>query len=194
MEITLVKVESLKDELEAGSKEIFYDRYPGAFLLAMGFLAVEEIRAVRRSSKAGDKGEPTAAYFFGPRMRHDLEQDHPLAGSAFYLRPTGDRPHVLIGRSDSCDLTVPESSVSERHCRIEVGADGVFVVDLGSTNGTTVNLERLDPEEPTLLADEDILTVGRYSFQMLSPRALVVELYLMLALEKRSERLQKDEG
>jgi hypothetical protein len=189
MEIHLKRLEDLREEFAKLDKDAFLQRYPGAFLLAMGFLAVEEIKAVRSgveaSDRSGDGFEPTAAFIIGPRPRHDAEQAHPLAGSTFFLRPTGAKPHVHVGRSDSNDITIPDSSVSEIHCRIEINQDGVYIVDLASTNGTSVNLERLEPDEPQLLADEDIVSVGRYSFQLLSSRAFHTELSLMQALDRR---------
>lgn len=186
MEIQLLKIESLCQETGELERDQFVERYPGAFLLAMGFLAVQEIRAVRQGSAAG--GAPaTAAYFFGPSPRHDSEQRHPLSGLAFFLRPTGDRPAVTIGRSQQCDVTVPDNSVSDLHCHIEVDEDGVYVTDLNSTNGTSVNLDRLGSGERRVLADEDILTVGRYSFQLLGAASCHVELALLKALSDRKQ-------
>lgn len=188
MEISLNKLEALREEFRALSKAEFVERYPGAFLLAMGLLAVEQIRAVRRgaeAAEAADGFEPTAAFVIGPQPRHDAEQSHPLAGCAFFLKPTGAKPHVHMGRSESSDIVIPDSSVSEIHARIEVNLDGVYIVDLASTNGTSVNLNKIEQDEPTLLADEDIVTVGRYSFQLLSARAFHTELSLIQALDKR---------
>jgi EAL domain-containing protein (putative c-di-GMP-specific phosphodiesterase class I) len=48
-----------------------------------------------------------------------------------------------IGRRGGLDLTVPSLRVSGRHAEILVVADHLFVRDLGSTNGTFVNRERL---------------------------------------------------
>lgn len=186
MEIDLVTLESLRQKLPEMKREEFLARYPGAFLLAMGFLATENIRARHHAARAIRDGvrDVTAAVSFGPRLRYDPLKSHPLAGCAFFLRPTGQDDRVLIGRSKSCEITVPDSSVSERHCRIEVTGDGVIVVDLDSTNGTTVNLERIEPTGHRVLADEDVVSVGRYSFQMLAAQTLYDELKLLNTLDE----------
>lgn len=49
----------------------------------------------------------------------------------------------IVGRSSGCDLVLPHESVSRRHAEIQVSADGVAVVDLGSRNGTYIDDERV---------------------------------------------------
>jgi hypothetical protein len=184
MNVKPVMLNTLRQEIRQLDKTAFFKQYPGAFLLAMGFLAVEKILAQRGMAKGGPSGQdPTAAIIFGPKLRHDSAQAHPLAGLALFLLPTGDKLYVDIGRNNSCDIAVPDSSVSEQHCRVEVTREGVMVIDNGSTNGTTVNLMRLEPNVPQLIADEDILSVGRYSFQLLSSKTMYDELALLNAMD-----------
>ena len=60
---------------------------------------------------------------------------------------------ILVGRSPSADLKLDDPSVSRLHARIEMRDDGVYVEDLGSRNGTTVDghavtaPQRLEPDE-----------------------------------------------
>src|SRR5438128_5854603 len=50
---------------------------------------------------------------------------------------------VLVGRREECDLNLEHKSVSKLHCII-VKTDGLLLVrDLGSTNGTRVNGQRV---------------------------------------------------
>src|SRR5947208_4496912 len=50
---------------------------------------------------------------------------------------------TLVGRKEDCDLPVDHKSVSKLHCVI-VKTDGLLLVrDLGSTNGTRVNGQRV---------------------------------------------------
>jgi pSer/pThr/pTyr-binding forkhead associated (FHA) protein len=50
---------------------------------------------------------------------------------------------VVVGRKDECDLSLDHKSVSKLHCVI-VKTDGLLLVrDLGSTNGTRVNGQRV---------------------------------------------------
>jgi two-component system, NtrC family, nitrogen regulation response regulator GlnG len=43
---------------------------------------------------------------------------------------------AVIGTRDDCDLRLTDGAVSGRHLQLEVTADGIVAVDLGSTNGT----------------------------------------------------------
>jgi len=65
---------------------------------------------------------------------------------------------VVIGRSPCCDLFVEDSMVSHEHARITITCDGYCITDLGSVNGTFVNLERFTQK---ILADGDYIMLGR---------------------------------
>lgn len=71
---------------------------------------------------------------------------------------------TILGRDHSADITLDDPGISRRHCEIRVTYDGPHLVasvrDLGSTNGTFINGERLTSSR---LADGDRLTLGRTS-------------------------------
>jgi pSer/pThr/pTyr-binding forkhead associated (FHA) protein len=50
---------------------------------------------------------------------------------------------LAIGRLEDNDIITDDSFISSHHARIEIRPDGVWVVDLKSTNGTFVNGHRL---------------------------------------------------
>jgi len=54
------------------------------------------------------------------------------------------QPIIRFGRAIDNDVRLASKLVSRHHCRLEVESDGVYVVDLGSANGTLVNGERID--------------------------------------------------
>ena len=66
---------------------------------------------------------------------------------------------LTIGRGNQNDIAIAtDEYASARHARFEPRQDGVWVQDLGSTNGTYVNGTRLD--RPHRLARGDIVRVG----------------------------------
>lgn len=69
---------------------------------------------------------------------------------------------LTIGRHPKCDIVLKFSTVSARHCELEL-IDGYWKVrDLGSSNGTRINGKRI--EEGWLLPGS-VLWVDRYRFE-----------------------------
>lgn len=76
------------------------------------------------------------------------------------------RDTFLIGRAPDCDVVLPDQLVSRKHARIEKRADGWYVVDLDSGNGTFLNEERINEE---LLYDGDLIQVGDAAISFTAP-------------------------
>jgi predicted amidophosphoribosyltransferase len=84
--------------------------------------------------------------------------------------PLVDQDELLVGREDDVsgvhpdvDLTPhrgEEGGVSRRHARLIRQGDAWFVIDLDSTNGTSLNGVDLQPKVRTALRDGDILSFG----------------------------------
>ena len=64
---------------------------------------------------------------------------------------------VVLGRSRECDISLPDSNVSRRHAELVQEGATYWLADLGSTNGTELNGERVDRAK---LADGDRITLG----------------------------------
>ena len=64
---------------------------------------------------------------------------------------------VVVGRDKSAHLRVPARSVSRQHCEFVSENGGLVVRDLGSSNGTFVNRERVQEAE---LSPGDLISVG----------------------------------
>ncbi|MFQ5547198.1 MAG: FHA domain-containing protein [Woeseia sp.] len=82
-----------------------------------------------------------------------------------------DKPVITIGRDAECDIRVEETSVSGCHAKLEIkpsefleGQEDIFVEDLGSTNGTMVNDERIDRCQ---LKPDDVIEIGWNKFKLI---------------------------
>ncbi len=130
--------------------------------------------------------------------------------------PLPDRGSVTIGRSDTCDVCIPDGTISRRHAAIHVDGE-LAIEDLGSHNGTvmllTMNegqaiktgsseLIRLKPGARRALADNAMLQIGvamltvepaaaqRSSFnQRFAAQGVIVEDRAMLHLYELAERV-----
>jgi ABC-type multidrug transport system ATPase subunit/pSer/pThr/pTyr-binding forkhead associated (FHA) protein len=69
------------------------------------------------------------------------------------------RSEIIIGRDPNVDLTIPSPAVSRRHARLTRQGEGYLLEDLGSSNGTFLNGERLG--EPRLLKSGDQVRLGQ---------------------------------
>src|SRR5260370_42284896 len=57
--------------------------------------------------------------------------------------PVAAEKQILIGRSSDLEMVLVEDMVSRKHARITMQADQIWIEDLGSTNGTFVNGEKI---------------------------------------------------
>jgi len=61
---------------------------------------------------------------------------------------------LTIGRNAACVVVLDEQFVSQTHARVFVRDGSAFVEDLGSTNGTWVNGERITGQQPVRAGDQ----------------------------------------
>lgn len=108
------------------------------------------------------------------------------AGALFGLRvmTTGDmvslagRDNYTLGRSAGSQAIVPDvdldtygaqdKGISRLHAEIRLDETGVHVVDLDSINGTLINGKRIEPQEPHVLRNKDIIQLGHMQLQVIS--------------------------
>jgi len=142
-------------------------------------------RTWRGKSNKDDDDDPRAGYdeaaddpWFGqtphrPEAPTSRNEQVPPAPTPVGRRPWLELNHdsypllsaiTVIGRDPSADITLDDTGISRRHCEIRVTHDGPHLLasirDLGSTNGTYLNGERLTTAR---LAEGDRITIGRTS-------------------------------
>src|SRR6187399_193253 len=74
---------------------------------------------------------------------------------------------MLVGRKDDCDIQLDHKSISKLHC-VLVKTDGLLLLrDLGSTNGTRVNSQRV--RRAALLPNDQLQIASlKYSVQIVA--------------------------
>ena len=80
-----------------------------------------------------------------------------------------ERDVTSLGRTaDNTVALSSDSNVSRYHAEIERRGGGEFwLIELGSSNGTTVNGARLTPHEPHTLRDGDEILLGKMMVKVL---------------------------
>ena len=141
-----------------------------AFLVLLyGFILL-----IARSATKDLGGAPQESIVLGAAEAATLRAEHGLkparfsvlAGSGLRAGSTVEvtRPAVL-GRDRESDVHLDgDEFASAHHARIDPRPDGVWVSDLGSTNGTFVNGERIASERR--LEPGDVLRVGETELRL----------------------------
>lgn len=71
------------------------------------------------------------------------------------------RDITVIGRREDCDLRIPLGEISRKHCRLVRDGDSLRLEDLGSSNGTYHNGQRV---QEAILSPGDSIQVGPLVF------------------------------
>lgn len=79
------------------------------------------------------------------------------------------RKRISVGRAKNNDVVIRERAISKLHAHFyapEQGADGLYLCDIGSENGTEVNGERLPIDEPRLVTTGAEIVFGGTACQL----------------------------
>jgi len=105
-------------------------------------------------------------------------------GAEFPLRP--NQP-VIIGRSSELDVVLVDDLVSRKHAKLTLSDGNIFLEDLGSTNGTVVNGEKV---QAAILKEGDRIVIGSSTLKLLrttQEQAQTPELPPKVQLEQAEE-------
>ncbi len=107
--------------------------------------------AAATGKKRGQRGPKTLVVTAGP-----------LTGTKITL---GDQP-ILIGRADDSTLVLTDDFASSRHARLTNRGGQWYVEDLGSTNGTYLDQQRV--QGPLLVAPGQPIRIGQTALELRS--------------------------
>lgn len=79
-------------------------------------------------------------------------------GNNYYHSCTENR--VKIGRSLNCEFNIPREDLSREHCLLEVEGDDIFVTDMGSKNGITVDRVRIPANKKTKVSTSSLIVLS----------------------------------
>ena len=71
-----------------------------------------------------------------------------------------EKPEILIGRGEECDLVLPNVSVSREHALIRLNEQGAELVDINSENGISINNQKVKQK---VLGSKDEILIGNFS-------------------------------
>jgi hypothetical protein len=149
--------------------------------LAMGEFGIATRMVQGERATAGGAGppqpvEPGATMVYRPTAPLPADGPAPdvaLAQEVVTLTVRGKRREitsrrVVIGRSKDCDVQIADPNASRRHAELRQEGSAYWLIDLDSTNGTTVNGHRTARAK---LDSGDTITIG--STDMLFERRLL---------------------
>lgn len=109
--------------------------------------------ATAATSSGSELAEPNITVKAPPRGRAWITLDdgteHPLEGP------------ISLGRHPDCEIHLADPSASRRHAELRPAVGGWLLIDLDSTNGTSING---DPAVHRLLIDGDVIGIGFHRF------------------------------
>lgn len=136
--------------------------------LKVGFLVILYLfiwRIVRTASR--DLRLPQESFVLPPAGARERRERKPAGKLVVLESPALNAGHVLgfdsspitVGRGDQNDLALERDEfASATHARFVPQRDGVWIEDVGSSNGTFVNGDRLP--SPRKLAPGDVVRIG----------------------------------
>jgi pSer/pThr/pTyr-binding forkhead associated (FHA) protein len=123
--------------------------------------AAAPIEQTEQSPLPRETGKQPAAPQLPSNKRLSLAiLDGPDAGSVFRI----EKPRVTIGRMNA-DLTLNDTEASRQHAALEIRDTNCMLSDLGSTNGTLVNGEKISA--PVELSDKSEFVVGATTLMLI---------------------------
>ncbi|MEM8858092.1 MAG: FHA domain-containing protein [Chloroflexota bacterium] len=78
------------------------------------------------------------------------------------------RKTYVLGRHETAQIKLKDPRVSAEHAKLIVTESALYVEDLGSTNGTYVDGEKIEPEIQMALTERSIIEIDPFTFHVIS--------------------------
>jgi diguanylate cyclase (GGDEF)-like protein len=116
-----------------------------------------------------------------PKKVYIIFLSGPLIGKLYHLQ----EGITVLGRASDANISIADNRISRHHLQIEVNGENVTIEDLGSTNGTFINGERITKHD---LVDGDKIqissaTVFKFALQDKTENIFHKELYKMAVID-----------
>ena len=82
-----------------------------------------------------------------------------IKGEEGHTRQDLDQDRMVLGRTSESDITIKSDGISREHCVFTKEGDQWYVEDLGSSNGTRVNADKITEKTP--LNERDIIKISK---------------------------------
>jgi hypothetical protein len=155
-------VDELSHELRKKGYERLFEEYPASsVIVGTGILGIPELGA-----EVSHRGTI--------RFTVDNQQQYveaaSLVGRVWFLtkkRENRQQARIIIGRTSDADVAIPELSISVEHAALQATPFGLAISDLGSTNGTFVDGERVTKGVNVSLYSGMKIALARFEFEYL---------------------------
>ena len=108
---------------------------------------------------------------------------------------------TTIGREATNDLIFVHPLISRKHVELVVTADSCQLMDLGSTHGTLINREMIEPETAVILSPGDVIEIGafrlvysRTEIAAVEPEPTVEPIVVAEAVTSEEVKEEEEEG
>jgi pSer/pThr/pTyr-binding forkhead associated (FHA) protein len=90
----------------------------------------------------------------------------PLFGQQEYILGRAEKGQAVIPDIDLNRFGAHDKGVSRLHCHLRFEGGILYLVDLGSANGTYVNDQRVFPDRPAPLSNGDTIRLGHLQIEL----------------------------
>lgn len=167
----LVFIRELTEEFFKLGAKVFQKKYPHPFLVSSEKLPQfrDFISHHTMDVVGGDSARLAQA---GPGLTGGHE-DAPQERVAYAVLKSDRNVYsskITIGRARNNDIVIRSPEISKLHAALVVVAkDAWQIVDMGSTNGTKLNGDKLPANRPVSVENGDVISLGRISFEFSTP-------------------------